>query len=181
MTHSTDQEHFIPPGLRIIHISASESRLFPRVAAILQAVQEPPITQGTVHFHKWQRWRIFYLDAPARELLEKDGEDNTTEAESTVTHQSEMEVEEALGCCTGPSGATSGDQPRSAASGRNHTGAWSKPHQQMCCCLLPEVRHLGTISSFLFIYLNPGGQTQSLLISLTRQTGRQRDGPFPSF
>ena len=35
--HSTDQQLFIPPGLRIIHIYASESRLFSRVAAVLQA------------------------------------------------------------------------------------------------------------------------------------------------
>lgn len=153
MTHSTDQEHFIPPGLRIIHISASESRLFPRVAAILQAGQEPPITQGTVHFHKWQRWRIFYLDAPARELLEKDGEDDTTEAESTVTHQSEMEVEEALGCCTGPGGATSGWGPAKVSS------KWKEPHWCMVKTiptdvLLPAARSQTSWDNFLFpLYL----------------------------
>lgn len=85
MTHSTEQQLFIPPGLRIIHIYASESRLFSRVAAIPQAGQDPSITQGTVHFYEWQGWRIFNLDVPAREPLEKDGRDGNTKAESADT------------------------------------------------------------------------------------------------
>lgn len=74
MTHSVEQQLFIPPGLWIIHIYASESRLFSRAAAILQAGQEPSITWGTAHFHEHQHRGTFYLDVPAREPLEKDGE-----------------------------------------------------------------------------------------------------------
>lgn len=77
MTHSTERQLFIPPGLRIIHVYASESRLFSRAAAILQAGQQPSITQGTGHFQERQHWRIFRLDVPIMEPLEKGGKMTT--------------------------------------------------------------------------------------------------------
>lgn len=65
VTHNAEPWLFTPPGLLIIHIYASESRLFSQAAAIRQPGQEPSITWDTVHFHESQCWRIFCLDVPA--------------------------------------------------------------------------------------------------------------------
>lgn len=51
----------------------------------MQAGQEPSITAGTVHFPKWQHWRIFYLEVPAGELLAKGGKDSNMKAANADT------------------------------------------------------------------------------------------------
>lgn len=56
----------------------------------------------------------------------------------------------ALRGCTDPGGATSRDQPRSAASGRNHVGAWSKPRWQTCCLRQPKSQT--SWANFLFFF-----------------------------
>lgn len=68
MTHSTGQQLFIPPGLQIIHIYASGSRLFSPVSAILQVDQSHLLHRA---FPQAAEQRIFCLEAPAWELLEK--------------------------------------------------------------------------------------------------------------
>lgn len=81
MTHSTAQQLFIPPGLQIIHIYASGSRLFSCMSAILQ-VDQSHLSQRAQGISKSNRAENFLFGCPCQGTAGEGCKDSNREAES---------------------------------------------------------------------------------------------------
>lgn len=83
MTYSTDQQLFIPPGLQIIHIYASGSRLFSGVAAILR-VDQSHLLRRAQSISTSSRAEDFLFGCPCQGTAGEGCKDSNTEAESAA-------------------------------------------------------------------------------------------------
>lgn len=125
MTHSTAQQLFIPPGLQIIHIYASGSRLFSCMSAIVQ-VDQSHLSHRAQGISTSSRAEVFLFGCPCQGTAGEGCKDREAESADMAGRQTQN-GEKALGICRNPGGATNREHLRSAVNGRNHTGAWSKP------------------------------------------------------
>lgn len=153
MMHSTDRQLFIPPGLQIIHIYASGSRLFSWVAAILE-VDQSHLLHRAQGISTSSRAENFLFGCPCQEIAGEGCKDSNTEAEHAgmvgrQTQNGKKHLEFAQTPVVPPAGTSWGQQWTEGTTlvhGQSHANRYAASYSQ-------KLRHLGQISSFFFVCL----------------------------